>query len=110
MGRTTETGQLLREWRDAAGMKLDRAAVYVSDRTGVEISSEKLRRYETGWPESKMDPAVLLGLLGLYGKNLGELPVVSRERAHRLQQLASATIDSPPSGVVSFRMPVLAGV
>lgn len=46
--KTKTVGENLRKWREATGMKLDRVAVYASDRMGSEVSSEKIRRYEVG--------------------------------------------------------------
>jgi hypothetical protein len=83
----TTTGGLLREWRVAAGMKLDRAAVYASDRMGQEISSEKVRRYETGVAPEAMDPLVVAALVEVYGKSLHDLPEELRHRVEHARDL-----------------------
>lgn len=86
----TTTGALLRQWRVEAGLKLDRAAVYASDRMGQEISSEKERRYETVVPADAMEPLVVAALVDLYGRSLSELPEEVRERVERARDLLSA--------------------
>lgn len=91
MAQTPETtGALLRTWRVTAGLKLDRAAVYASDRMGQDISSEKVRRYETVVHEEAMDPLVVAALVDLYGRSLSDLPERVRERVERARDLLSS--------------------
>jgi antitoxin component HigA of HigAB toxin-antitoxin module len=85
----TTAGALLREWREAASMKLDRAAVYASDLMGQDISSEKVRRYETGVPPEAMDPLVVAALVEVYGKALHDLPEELRTKVEHARNLLS---------------------
>lgn len=65
--------QLLREWR--GDMKLDRAAVYLSDILRREISRETIRRYEVEAEAPKtLDPVVLAGLARVYKRDPSDLP------------------------------------
>lgn len=82
------TGEVLRRWRGS--MKLDRAAIYASDRLGFDISSETVRRYETQYPVDKMDAQVLVALAEVYDKPLTDLPEAARERINRARDLLNA--------------------
>jgi hypothetical protein len=87
-------GRLLRDWRDEAGLKLDRAAVYASDAMGVEVSSEKIRRYETGsGPAGGLDPLLLLTLVRLYGHDVADLPDAERARVNRIIGIISGDVE-----------------
>lgn len=78
MGKRTRAAEptihaLLREWRGE--MKLDRAAVYLSDELKREISRETIRRYEVKDEAPKtLDPGIVGGLLKVYGHTISELP------------------------------------
>lgn len=64
---------LLREWRGE--MKLDRAAVYLSDILGREVSRETIRRYEVEAEAPKtLDPILLAGLARVYQRDPSDLP------------------------------------
>lgn len=86
-GSATLTGALLRQWREEAGMNLDRAAVYAEDKSGRTISSEKVRKYETEKPEAEMDPQILAGLIATYGKKASDLPPHMAEKVGQLREL-----------------------
>lgn len=83
-------GPLLRRWREDAGMKLDRAAVYASDLLGSDISSELVRRYETDKPERQMQPVIVAALLTVYGRRESDLPEPMRSRVGKTRGLLDA--------------------
>src|SRR5437764_1383127 len=56
-------------------MKLDRAAVYVSDLLGREVSRETIRRYEVEKEAPRtIDPVLVAALARVYGHDPSELP------------------------------------
>lgn len=70
---TLSVHELLRSWR--GDMKLDRAAVYLSDEIGREVSRETIRRYEVQSEAPKhLDPMLLAGLARIYGHDPADLP------------------------------------
>lgn len=65
----------LREWREAAGLRLDDASVYASQRLPARVSRETIRRYESGAiAPDKMDVLTLVALIGVYNRRLRDLP------------------------------------
>jgi hypothetical protein len=81
-------GNTIRQWREDADMGLNRAAVYVSDMMGYEISSEYIRRMET---EAKIvddwDPVVVLALAAVYRRKAKDLPAVLINRVERIRRI-----------------------
>jgi hypothetical protein len=69
-------------------MKLDRASIYASDLLGEDISSEAIRRMETGFtPPDKMKPLVLVALCRVYDKQVSDLPEVLQARVEHARDL-----------------------
>lgn len=70
----SETGKVLVQWREHAGFRLDEASVDVGRLLGHRVSRETIRRYEVDYPESKMDPVLIVALAEVYGARIGALP------------------------------------
>lgn len=80
---TLTVHELLRSWRGE--MKLDRAAVYLSDLLGREVSRETIRRYEVQSEAPKhLDPMLLAGLARIYGHEPSDLPPAVVNNLQRL--------------------------
>lgn len=106
---TPTVHELLREWR--GDMKLDRAAVYLSDVLGREVSRETIRRYEVEAEAPKtLDPVVLAGLAKVYKRDPSDLPPAVVEELRKLASVIAiaprrkaATVDD--GAVSSVRLP-----
>jgi hypothetical protein len=69
-------------------MGLDRAAVYVSDLTSHDVSSEYIRRMETeAKPVSEWDPIIILAMAHIYHRRVKELPPQLAERVKKMRRL-----------------------
>jgi hypothetical protein len=89
---------LLRQWR--GDMKLDRAAVYLSDILGREVSRETIRRYEVaGEAPKSLDPVVLAGLARVYGHDPSDLPPAVVKELEKLASVVSLTASRPRANV-----------
>jgi len=85
---TLTVHQLLRAWRDAKELKLDRAALLLSDELGREISRETVRRYEVEQEAPKyLDPMILAGLARIYDQDPSDLPPGVVENLKRLAKV-----------------------
>lgn len=88
--------ETLRSWRGP--MKLDRAAVYLSDVLGREVSRETIRRYEVQDEAPKqLDPLLLAGLARVYGRSLSELPASVVVQLRRLALVLDSDGADPPA-------------
>ena len=71
-------------------MKLDRAAVYLSDEIGREVSRETIRRYEVQSEAPKhLDPMLLAGLARIYGHDPADLPPAVVEELRKLASVVA---------------------
>jgi isocitrate/isopropylmalate dehydrogenase len=94
----TLRGSTLRKWRDEAEMNLSRAATYVSDMIGYEVSSEYIRRMETDQknPED-WDPIVVLARAHIYKRKEKDLPPEFIARVERIRQILAGRMPGPES-------------
>lgn len=94
---TLTVHELLRSWR--GDMKLDRAAVYLSDVLGREISRETIRRYEVQSEAPKhLDPMLLAGLARIYGHDPSDLPPAVVDDLQRLASVIAISRRVPSHG------------
>ncbi|MCA1571951.1 MAG: hypothetical protein LC798_16895 [Chloroflexi bacterium] len=101
--------ELLREWRGE--MKLDRAAVYLSDLLGREVSRETIRRYEVAAEAPRtLDPVVLAGLARVYSRDPSDLPPPVVEELRKLASVVATGPDADPATVAAKRLYVKAGI
>lgn len=96
MATTTEAatlGELLRMWREAAGLQLDDVAYLARQRLRgrLTISRETIRRIEVGIiPEDRIDPVHLFAIIATYGKTIDDLPAAALIDASMLRDLLEA--------------------
>lgn len=83
------TKELLREWREDAGLNLDRAALLAEGELESPVSREMVRRYEVdnNLTEQDLEPGLLAALLTVYGKSASDLPKEVAERVKRHRDL-----------------------
>lgn len=86
-------GELLRTWREGAGLQLDDAAYLARQQlpARMTISRETIRRIEVGTiREDRIDPVHLFAIVAAYGKTLSDLPAAASLDADRLRDLLEA--------------------
>lgn len=94
---------LLREWR--GDMKLDRAAVYLSDLLGREVSRETIRRYEVESEAPRtLDPVVLAGLARVYDRDPSDLPPPYVQELRKLASVVAIGPRTDPATVAARRL------
>jgi hypothetical protein len=85
-------------------MKLDRAAVYVSDLLGREVSRETIRRYEVAGEAPKtLDPVLLAGLARVYDHDPSELPPAVVRDLRKLASVVALKSLASASGTIRAR-------